>query len=1246
MGGKVTDSQNAVVSKARITVTSIETGVQNTTETNKAGEWRVQYLVPGHYKFDVEAAGFKRTEHEPIELQVGDQKAADVHLEVGGALETVDVTSDAPLLDTSAAVSGTVLTTKELEDIPTISHIPSLLVGLTPGGLTGPPTGGGAHLWSNISASTLQVNGLGSVAGSGAGNNNFANSYVLDGGYDNNSAGQQAFIPPQDAVSEFRVASNAYDASQGRFTGAALSTVLRSGAKDFHGVLYEYNQNNFLNARPYNNPKNPPIHVNEYGGSLGGPVWIPGVYDGRKHGTFFFFNTDRIVNRTPGAQGFASLPTAAERNGDFSNSYYNTYSTATSCSGLASNQTCTPSGTGTFSIKTQNNFNIYDPKTTDASGNRTQFAGNMIPGSRIDPIAKAIFAMLPLPENGGDAVGPDSNNYVKNVVQDDTFTSYVARFDQAWNNANHTYLNLRRNNWVELNNDPFGPANILSGLRQGRVNRGLTLDHSIVLNSRMVLDMRYNVTNFYGTSGSTSIGVDPTSLGFNSQFAHLAAIPSLPFISNGSVTSGAVVAGVDNGGLGTNQDTYGDDVYQTIYGSLSQTVGNHNFKYGFEHMIQQQGAGNLGQLAGQFAFGNNWTVLNPTKNNAPGSGSGLASFLLGLPTSGSFPIQANAFWSQHYTAVYFQDDWRVTPRLTINVGLRWDYQTGVTERHNKDFSRYNANYVQTGVTGPSQAAYGAEISGVSTNAGIQLLQSQRSSAASFVTRGAIEYAGVNGTPGTITDPRYKYFQPRFGMAYRLYPTTVIRGGFGRFVQADFNTGNQGGYSQTTGLVATTNSFLENNPATFDNAFSGGLVQPTGNSLAEQTNIGTIGGYTDPRFGRIYADEASASLQQEIKKLLFEVGVTYNHSRNLALALPTNALTPTQFLAAYSPTFDSTGKPIDVLPGNVLVANPYKGVAGLPTTSSIFTSSTISAGQLLRSNPVINSDIPVTTAGGKASFYALLAKVEKRYQNGFSLLQAFTWGRNFTQDFTLGNTALQIYIPRQIYSNDVRFHYTIAPIYELPFGRGKRFASHSNFATQQLVGGWEFSGIYNYQSGTPIVLPTNSSFYRGDKLPNTNVPHGRNGTWFDTSAFIPYPNKTTCYTNIQNYPGWTGVQSLPGYNYVPAGGTASNPCPSSSGPNNGVYNDFAVRNTLYPQTFGDLRNPRVNDVTLGIRKNFRFSETVRLQLRMDAFNALNHPRYSAVGTDPTSPYFGRVGGTATPTTANAPRQIELAGKLYF
>lgn len=1230
LGGKVTDPQDAVIPGASVVVTSVETGVKQRTTTNASGEWHVQYLLPGHYGFTVSASGFKTVDHIPLELQVGDQKTADVRLPLGTATESVVVSSEAPLIDMTAAVSGTVITTKELQDIPTISHIPSLLVGLTPGGIVGAPTGGGAHLWSNISASTLSVNGNGSVAGSGAGNTNLATSYVLDGGYDSNDSGQQAFIPPQDAVREFRVSSNAFDASLGRFTGASLSTVTNSGTKDLHGVGYEYNQNNFLNAHPYNNTKNPPIHVNEYGASIGGPVWLPHLYNGRSKGTFFFFNFDGIQNKTPGSQGTMSLPTMAERKGDFSHSY------------VVSGGTKYP-------------FIVYDPATTDASGNRTEFPNDQIPTGRLDPVSQAYLAMLPAPDNGGDAAGPDSNNYVKNEVQDDQFKSWIARIDQNWNNANHTYLSLRRNDWSEISYDPFGANNFLNGIGQSRKNKGLTLDHTVVLNPRMVLDLRYNVTNYDGTSFSSALGVDPTSFHFSKQFASLMPVPSLPLVNNGSVTTGAVVVGAEANGIGTNQDSYDNDLYQTIYVTLNQTHGNHSFKYGVEHMIEQEGTGGLGQVGGSFTFGNNWTVANPNKNNGTGSGSGLGSFLLGLPTSGSFPINASAFWSQHYTAAYFQDDWRVSSNFTLNMGLRWDYETGLSERHGKDWTRYDLNYVQTGVTGPSQSNYAKEISGSSTNTGIQLLQQFRSDASSFVTRGAFEYAGVHGTPNTLTNPRYRYFQPRLGFAYRLTPTTVVRGGLGRFAQGmytlySFGLPSQTGFSQSTNYVATTNNYQETNPANWDNAFSSGLQQPTGNSLAEQTNIGQVPGtIVDPNVGRIYTDEYYAGVEQEIHKYILEAGFTYNHSRDLPLSLPTNAPSSQAYIAANTPTFDSTGKPSDPLPGSQTVPNPYKGVAGFPTSSSQYTSTTVPAIQLLRPNPVVNSDINVNFGGGRETYYAFLLRMEKRYQSGFSLRQSFTWARDFTQDFTLGNADIQIYVPRQIYSNDVRFHYTAAPIYELPFGRGKRFLANDSHLLEELVGGWEFTGIYNFQSGTPIVLPTNSAFYRGDPSPHNNITKGRNGTWVDTTAFYPYPTKTTCRVHTSNppcntglalsdYPAWTGISTLPGYNY--------NPTPTTAGPNNGVYQDFATRNTLYPQTFGDIRNPPVDDVTLGVRKNFRITETMRIQLRMDAFNALNHPRYSNVGTDATSPYFGKVGGSATPSAANGPRAIELAGKFYF
>jgi hypothetical protein len=1247
----------------------VETGVVQTTTTNRAGEWRVEALNPGHYSFEVNAAGFKGAQHDVIELQVGDQKTADVQLQIGAVTETVNVGAEGALIDTDAAVSGTVITTKELEELPSQSQVPTLLAGLTPGVVVGNGVSGGVYLWSNLGASGVQANGSGSVAGSGAQNSYYAEQYTLDGAYDSNANGTVSFIPPQDAISEFRVVSNAYDASIGRTSGATLDMVSKTGTKDFHGSLYEYNQNNLLNSRIWGSTVGAPaVHTNLYGGTIGGPVWIPHVYDGRKRKTFFFFSYAGTRNNAPVNQGFMNVPTALERTGDFSQTCQVTSGIVYYADGKHGTGPCSVANNPNPTVKA---FTVYDPTSINmATGTRTAFPnptglGNVIPSASISQYAQAIFALMPLPDNPATGtVSSDSNNFVKKEVQRDLYGGYMIRLDQAWNNSNHSYANISRNNFSEVSLNPFGgfANDVLNSLDQARKEETFTLDHNIVLNPRMILDLKYNVLNNYQNAFSGSANYNDSTLGLSSNYIGQMPLQGLPLFTG-------VVNGAENGGLGTsNGGSYGIDTFQTIDASLTQTYHNHTFKYGFEHMIQQQGGGGLGASAGSFSFGSatntssdSWTCLNPVSSctSSVGNGSNIAQFLLGMPLSGSIGVNATAFWSQHYTAAYFQDDWRVSSTLTLDLGLRWDYQTGVSERHNKDVTRYDPTYVQTAVTTPSQASYASLIGATSTNTGVNLLQTYRPSASTFVSTGAIDFAGVHGTPDTVYNPRYLYFQPRLGFAYRWHPDTVIRGGLGRFAQTSFDTAaqsgglnlapSQTGFSATTNYTATSNNWYTpyTNPTTGSvssllNPYPDGLTAPTGNSLAEQTNVGSAAGYTDPHYGRVYVDEASASLQQQVHKFLFEIGGTYNRTHGLALAMPTNAIPTNAYLAAFGPQFDSTGAPVDntagkALSGNTPVTNPFKGVAGIPTTYSQYTSSTVNASQLLRPNPLVNNDIPVTTSGGKATYYALLAKVERRYSNGFSLLQAFTWGRNYTQDFYLGNTTISLYLPRQIYSNDVRFHYTLTPIYELPFGKGKLFLKGSNRAMEQLVGGWELTGIYNFQSGTPLVLPTNTSFYRGDPSPNTNVARGRKGTYFDTTAFVPYPNKSTPIATIQAYPGWTGVTAMPGYGWVP---------PSGSSASNGIYNDFTVRDTLYPQTFGDIRNPPVNTVTAGVRKNFIFTESFRFQLRIDATNLLNHPQFGGIGTDPTNAYFGKLSGAAIPTAVNSPRLIELAGKLYF
>jgi hypothetical protein len=304
LGGIVTDPNGAVIPHATVAVTADETGVVETTETNTAGEWLVPTLLPGFYHFEVKAPGFKDEKRTSIELQLGDKKLVDTRMQIGMATESVTVEATTPLIDMTSAASGSVVTQAELEEIPTQSNAPTMQVAILPGTTVSGGVGGGVFLWSNSGLSETTVNGVGYNGGAGIG----AISYSLDGGTDNFNSGSLAFEPPTDAVNELKMVSNGYDAAIGRGSGANEEISLKSGAVKFHGDLYEDNQNDFLNANSYQNDANgtkiTPIRVNFYGGSGGGPVWIPKLYDGRRKKTFFYFSYGR-------AFATCSLPTQA-----------------------------------------------------------------------------------------------------------------------------------------------------------------------------------------------------------------------------------------------------------------------------------------------------------------------------------------------------------------------------------------------------------------------------------------------------------------------------------------------------------------------------------------------------------------------------------------------------------------------------------------------------------------------------------------------------------------------------------------------------------------------------------------------------------------------------------------------------------------------------------------------------------------------------------------------------------------------
>jgi hypothetical protein len=1040
-------------------------------------------------------------------------------------------------------------------------------------------------MWSYLGGSQFTADG--------GRNNTWSNTFQLDGMPNSQHGGNVSFIPPMDSVQEFRVSTNAYDASIGRQAGATVNLQTRAGGKDYHGTMYEFNQNNMLNANLFQTNlvggAVPPVHFNEWGATFGGPVWIPKVYRGTER-TFFFFSYDDTWNQDPRPGSTRSVPTALERTGDFSQSF-------------------------TTQAGVRYPIQIYDPYSVDANGNRTLYPGMVIPKSALSPIAQKILAYIPLPNAAGDPTSNASNNFVSSATRQDKFPVISVRGDQNWNNAHHSFVSVRWAHLHEFIDDFF--HNAATGNYQERIPMGVGLDHVWTVSSNKVLDLRFNVNRYGQPNYDKGSGFDPTQLGFSPSFVSQLVKPSFPRITG--------IAG----DFGTSQaGTYYYNNYYTWSANLTHIHGNHTLKYGAEFWVLQDADGGIGNQPDYDFNNSNWTRQNALVSGGTGVGSSMAAFLLGLPNGGNEPINANGYYSQHFVAGYFQDDWRVTPKLTVNLGMRWDFETPVTERFNRLTSRFDLSQINP-ISAPAQATYAAILNNPANagNTGVQLLQ-QILPASAFKVPGVVLFAGVNGTPRGVYNPDYHEWQPRAGFAYRLGPNTVIRGGFGRFTQAQYDRAGQNGFSRTTSLIATQDNYFTPYD-TLANPFRNGIQAPTGVSLGPLTNLGAGVDINDPNANRFYSWEYSLHLQHQIKSWLFEAGYSHNKTYNITQSRQQDNPSADLWRKYNGPQFDSSGRPLDILLWNVQVPNPFYNLVGV-TGGSIGSSQQTSVNRLLAGDPLLGVISEGAMPLGQNRFDALLVKVEHRFGKGFSILNSFTWSKLFEDTSLIGPEIAGVHVEHKLGGEDRPVHYTVSPIWEIPVGRGKRFGGGMSKIADVLVGGWELTGTFNIQSGVPVVFGTDSFFSGKDfALPGG----GTLNQWFDTAQFLPFPNKNTPLATIQSYPAWTGVASLPGYSYVPA--------PSDT-IKNGIYQDFGTYVRNYPTRWGDVRASRVNNVDSGLYKNVRFTERAKLQLRFEVYNLFNHARFGAPDTNPGSSTFGRVTGSEQ----NQARAVQLGARLSF
>jgi hypothetical protein len=1200
--GLVTDSTGAVIPGAVIAVSADTTGVRQTTSTNESGQWTVRFLNPGSYTITVSSEGFQTQERKNIVLQTADSKQLDTQLQLGTQSESVVVTAETPLIDTSAATAGTVIEGAAITEMPMLSRIPFLLATMSPGVAAMDQNQNVAMMWSNNAASEFNVNG---------GRGTRANEFLIDG-MPNTKRDRVAYIPPADSVAEFKIMSNAYDAQYGRQAGGTINVSVKSGTKDYHGGVYEFFRNSALNANLFQSNRSGqakvPAHYNLYGGTFGGPVWIPKVYD-KKDKTFFFLTWEGIRNSDPRFTN-RSVPTEQERNGDFNGSF-----TTRVIGGTSERVPIT----------------IFDPltidgarTTTDAAGAnvanpnfgyRLPFPGNVIPTQRMSPVARNILKFVPLPNAASLPTSNASNNFVPTSSRQNSMASFITRVDHTWNNTHKSFASIRWNHMDELTGDDF--ANEATGLYQTRINRGLGVDHVWTLSPTKILNVRLNITRFEEPSYNHGAGFDPANLGFPKSFVSQMEKVSFPRITN--------IFGDIGGSAGSTPMS----TQSSLNINLTHAYRNFTFHYGMEYRLIQEADANLGNQSGEFSFesGANWTRRRYDVSET-GYGSTMATFLLGQPYSGSFPRNANRFDSMRYHGAYLQTDWRATSRLTLNLGMRWDYERPFVERFGRTTSGYDPAALNP-ISDQAQAAYATVLANVLRDPvrypfGPQVAQMMPVS--QFKVYGAQLFSGTGGQPATAVNGKWNQWQPRMGFAYRLRANTVIRGGFGRFVQGTGTKSGQNGFSRSTPFQASLDSRITPYD-TLDNPFRDGIQTPTGSSLGAMTNLGQGVNWVNRDANAAYSWDYSLFLQHEWNGWLLEAGYSHNRTSGITWDLQQNDVGYQMWDSLRTPRFDASGKPLQrPYLGDEQIPNPFRGLPGV--SGSRATNELINVYDLLRPIKILGGQVRSNNAWGINQYDALQVKVQRRFSKGFSMLFAYTFSKLFEDTSFWGPEVSGPVAEHKLGGEDRPHKVSLAPIWEVPVGRGKWVGRDMPKVLNAIAGGWQLSGQYTIQSGTPVAFGTDSFFDGQDaSIARNDRTLAR---WFATEHFVKFPNSND---SLALFPAWTGVHSLPGANFVPQ---------TAADPRNGVYADFGNYVRRYPTRWANLRNSRLNELNMGLFKNFRIEERWKIQFRTEMFNFFNHPRFPGPETNPGSANFGRVGEYQQ----NQARIIQLALKINF
>lgn len=1012
--GRITDQSKAAIPAAQVNVKNLGTNEVYTITTNSEGNYKAPFLRPGSYSVSVEVKGFKKALRDNIEIVISQTATIDFMLEPGNINEQVTITGEAPVIETASADRGGVIDRQKVIELPLNARNPFMLGSLTAG-----VNFNGASIWQrpfdNGAIAEWTINGSQSRG----------NEFLLDGAPNNSQAGGNniAYVPPVDSVQDFKIMTNTYDAQYGKTTGGIINVNLRSGTNQLHGTLYEFMRRQWLDATDFRlkaqrQPK-AKHYLDQYGGQIEGPFYIPKIYDGRDK-TFFMFNYEGYREGIPQPLTL-SVPQPEFLNGDFSKLV---------------------DGAGRPIV-------IYDPRTgrADASApggwRRDPFPGNLIPANRLNPVAQKILSFQPAPNRNDPAVGYSRNNlFVSPNLATDAFYNYVIKIDQQFNEKHRMYVRYANNNRTETRNvnGVFDAPGQDGQHPLQRINNAFVIDHLATFTPTLIFNMRVSFGRFIeGSRGDANGGFDQTTLGFPSSL-----ISQLP--------GGKAFGRYEFSGYNSLGRYSGYNYTNTVstHPTVTWIHGNQTWRGGVDMRWTQyinKGEGNPFRLTA----GTEFTRARFDQSDS-NSGNALASFLLGYVNGGG--VDYNLFWTTlgDYYAPWVQNDWKINRRLTLNLGLRWDVNVAPDERYN----RINRGFDPT-VVNP-----------------VNSLIDRTKFPTLPQLKGGLLFAGQDGLSRTAADTDWNNFQPRIGFAYLLKEKLVMRGGWGLyFVNPNNDYLQFRGFQVTTPVVGSLDGNRTGVEGLLNNPFPTGVAVPAGAGGGLSTFLGRDPSFVNTGFQVPYVHQYSLGFQYQLPwESRVELSYVGNRTRKLQTTRPFNEpdLAMRQKcnpLEGGSPAFCNERLP-----------NPFQGLEPFRGTGH-FTSATLSRWDLARPYPQFTGFTELTRNDGSIAYDSFQVTFEKRARSGMNFVSTYTLSKQIE---TWGYNDLQKDIlQRGLYFADRPHRFTFGGVYQLPFGEGKKLFNLKNGFLSRLVSGWESSLILQIQSGRPWDLNENIQYLNPDAV---------------------------------------------------------------------------------------------------------------------------------------------------------------------